>query len=246
MSARVMAGEEEIKIRGQATWPTTLVDLALNAEYDLHYGTTKGQVGLAFLRLIEQLAVQLNAVLPDGLRPSLRKEMLDLFLAFDATQAKYLNKVGELAATNFLLSATGGTLVQFEAKIPGLDTSVDVLVRLPSGKLFPVEYLNVHMNDSRVTSPDRLNKLLEAKVREKLRRKLKGSQMAGTRAPFFLQLILWFKKVETVHQYAQALVDRASRSTVELPICILGQRGDGRGYVEWQFASVARLFPARA
>ncbi len=239
LSERMEAARKAVEGSGTWTGPTALVDLAFLAEFDIHAGTSTGRRALAFLQYVEDQAVQLASLIGPELRPTLRREMRDLFINFSAEQSKYLDKVGELAATVHLLRSTGGQLRGIEVKLPDLPTSLDVLVEMPTGAQVAVEFLNVHLDDDRLHSAEDLQAFLDGRVHRKIEDKLKKAVPAGEPPPFPLLLILWFRRVETLQKFAEYLVSRASPDGKELPVCALQQFGDTHGYVEWQFKSVA-------
>lgn len=241
MDSRMAVAERGVAETGTWTAPTTLVDLAYRAEFDAQMGTHEGRAGLAFLRFIEAQAVELCTLVDRDLLPTVRREMRDLFINFNANESKYLDKVGELAASVYLLRSTRGRLAGIEVGLPQLPTKIDVVIDLPGSGQVPVEYLNIHVNDARLTSPEDLHAFLDGRVRRKIEAKLKRPHPEGTPPPFPLLLILWFQNVETLQRFAGCLMGRASNEGSELPICTLQQYGDGNGYVEWRFASVAQL-----
>lgn len=241
MSERMDTAREAVDSSGTWSGPTTLVDLAFLAEFDIYAGTSTGQRGLAFLQFVEEQAVQLASLVSANLHPTLRREMRDLFINFSAEQSKYLDKVGELAATVYLLHSTGGQLGGIEVKLPGLPTSTDVLVVMPSGAHEAVEFLNVHLDDDRLHTAEDLRAFLDGRVQRKIEDKLKRAHPMGGPAPFQLLLILWFRRLETLQKFAEYLVSRAKPGGNEHPVCALQQFGDENGNVEWRFEPVASL-----
>ena len=240
-SARMDVAGEAVAADGAWTGPTTLVDLAFWAEMDLWTGKADHDRNLAFLTFIESQAVELASRIPERLLPTLRREMLDLFVNFSTVQSKYLDKVGELAAMLYLLRSTGGTLAELEMPLPDIGTSIDVVVEMPSGGRIPVEFLNIHIEDDRLHSPQNLTDFLDGRVKRKVEAKLKRGHEAGAGSPFPLLLILWFQRVETLQKFAKVLIGRAAETGLELPICTLQQFGNQDGYVEWRFSSVDQL-----
>lgn len=238
---RMDVAGEAVATDGAWNGPTTLVDLAFWAEMDLWTGKADHDRNLAFLTFIESQAVELASRIPERLLPTLRREMLDLFVNFSTVQSKYLDKVGELAAMLYLLRSTGGTLAELEMPLLDIGTSIDVVVEMPSGSAIPVEFLNIHVKDERLHSPRDLTDFLDGRVKRNVEAKLKREHEAGAEPPFPLLLIPWFQRVETLQKFANVLIGRASETGTELPICTLQQFGNQDGYVEWRFSSVDQL-----
>jgi hypothetical protein len=102
-----------------------------------------GIVRVEFLRFIDRQVDELFRMMPSSLLPRARRQLRKLVENLSATQSgpQYLNWVGELAATVYLLRTTGAELVGIEKGIAGRNTSLDVLIRLKSGTRISVEFL---------------------------------------------------------------------------------------------------------
>ncbi|MCA9665980.1 MAG: hypothetical protein KC503_10345 [Myxococcales bacterium] len=237
MGRRISTAQKRLE-EGENVWAaeTTVLDLAYLAERDVVFGTRDAIVEHDFLRFIDGLVSELLGLIPEVLHPTARRQLRDLVVNFGLTQSKYRDKVGELVATVHLLRVTDARLLDFECRLVAGETSLDVLLGMPSGSAIPVEYLNVHVKDDRLEAEDDIDVFLDYRIAQKVKAKMGAVVPERGVLPFPLLLVLWFEDVQTLQRYAGRLAGRATGA--ELPACVIMQLRDAEDRVSWEFGSV--------
>ncbi len=168
-----------------------------------------------------------------------RQQVRGLFEDFADDDSHLREKLGELFASLYVLRTADVTAAGFEVQaVPGGVKTFDLAVRTSTGATFAVEILNVFLDDERMTDPQGLHAFLDGRVQRKVREIL-GVTLPATDLPFPLLLVLWFKRVETMVRFADAVVSRNRQ--FELPPCALMQLADPDGRKCWDFGSIASL-----
>jgi len=218
---------------GEVQLRTTLYELIVHAECG------DEAFAVPFLRYVDETARDLATLVPSDLMPAARQQVRGLFEDFADDDSHLREKLGELFANLYVLRTADVTAAGFEVPaVPGGSKTFDLAVRASTGATFPIEILNVFLDDERMTDPQGLHAFLDGRVQRKVREKL-GLTLPATDLPFPLLLVVWFKRVETMARFADAVVSRNRQ--FELPPCALMQLADPAGCKCWDFGSISSL-----
>ena len=234
LDERVAHGESVLATEDVWQPETTIWDLVFRSRH------LNDKISRGFVAFIEAHATVLKDNLSCDLLPTARKELRNLFLDFSDEGSGYLNKVGELCAIAYTLRSVEAEALGLEVPVkPESRKRIDLLVRTNSGARFPIEILNFHLKDEKLSDEGDLNKLMDDRLEAKVKDKL-GPDFGKGGTPFLLLPVLWFREAATLSRFAQTIVGRAQGS-VELPACSVVQLAASDGSRHWDFGSVAHL-----
>jgi len=162
---------------------TTFFDL-------IRFANQGEQAAIDFLNFINNIAKELNSIIPVDLHDSIKNIFLELFQNFDNSDSKYLDRIGELVVLNKITKSPKLVLNQVEHKLSN-GNSFDFSFKqnkYPEITLL-VEVMNIHLNTSKLEENKKFKIFLERRLVDKYESKLTNYKMKKNETYRFISLI---------------------------------------------------------
>lgn len=218
-----------------STYPTTIYDLLMRIVTPEIGSVREKQMSAGLLKSLNETVRQfIDLVNHDGeLVRQLKKQMKDLF---QLNESRYLEKLGELYSTVFLIQQHKNfRLVSLEHKYELTDEvkkrdskDADILFRNEAtGGLILIDILNINLDYSKIENAEGLKKTLSKRIAGKIKSKrFDNPDLKRRYESVLIQPFVWIYDLDTIQKYQD--VFQKFHGDVHTELLVMRQRSDGQ------------------
>lgn len=177
-----------------------------------------------FLEKIEWLSKDILQNINPKLLRKFKPIVHDLLGNFDEKESRYLDKFGELAVIQHILSNKDFTILDIEKRFSN-NKSMDLEIEF-NGKIFYVEIFSVRFDMQRVNSQEDIKKFLTNRIEKKLLDKLKHLTQEEAANIYFIPVL--YNLNDSINQYESIFTNKYFQSlrVLDFYSCLESRLGD--------------------